>query len=563
MTSFAGIGKTMNVSDALGIRHELERAHRSRQSFDTVTAPWWCVERHLSRYRCPAQQWGVVATTGQSPHPGYRAERLWGPCKDALRLYIRGYLLSQEKPATTRLTGVSELGKKRVTTHNGRGRGGRGYGAKHNDRNFDVTLARNIDQALMQNNHYWCIKDGMSFEAAEIEFYKENFSEQLQEVNDGYIKNRHKEKCKTMEQWKMLRRNAPEESLFQIGKKHDEKGNIIDEYISGDLLLDVFSELNAFELEWNEEHGNPFTVLSIAHHADEPNCPDHLHVRRVWHYRDENGSLRVGQEKALEQAGVELPNPSKPEGRYNNRKITYDKMIREKLLDICESRGIEIERVPVPGRKASKELEDYVRDKNEKMINETAKLERGIEELNQSTKLYTKMEEEASKSAYKAHQDVLKAKEEVNTLKAEQNTLQGENEALRKQGAKLHRTVSQLAELKTMSEYQAQVIDNDKVLEDVDNTLQAISKQAAADGCSENAIQRILRAALNGMANILDALRIQITRVQLFEQLHRIVNAVGKKQENTFENILANAYGRSAETDTASPGKARDEIEKI
>lgn len=257
----------------------------------------------------------------------------------------------------------------RTTTHHGRGRGGKGYGKKHNDRNFDVKQADNIDVELVSKNEYWCIYEGLTFEAAELKFYKEKFGEQLQATNDKYVANRHPERCKTMAQWMKVKQNAPEESHFQIGKKHDEKGNIIEDYVKAAELKKVYKEFEEFEKKWNEDHGKPFTLLNVALHVDEPGCPDHIQRRKVWHYTAADGTLKIGQERALEAAGVELPNPDKKESRYNNRKMTYDKMMRDKWLELCEKHGIEVEKDPLPTGKGkkSKTKEEYIREKFEQV----------------------------------------------------------------------------------------------------------------------------------------------------------------------------------------------------
>lgn len=56
--------------------------------------------------------------------------------------------------------------------------------------------------------------------------------------------------------------------------------------------------------------------------------------------KDKDGHFIIAQEKALREAGIELPDPSKPEGRYNNRKITFDKMRREMFQEICLKHGL-------------------------------------------------------------------------------------------------------------------------------------------------------------------------------------------------------------------------------
>ena len=65
----------------------------------------------------------------------------------------------------------------------------------------------------------------------------------------------------------------------------------------------------------------------MAYHFDE--ATPHAHLRRVWKYTDRRGYVRIGQDKALRRAGVELPYPGKPEGRYNNSKVMFDAMARE------------------------------------------------------------------------------------------------------------------------------------------------------------------------------------------------------------------------------------------
>ena len=267
----------------------------------------------------------------------------------------------------------------RTMTHHGRGKGraGHTFGSKHDDRNFDITKASNIDPELTKNNLYWSIIEGCTFEEAEVKFYEDSFSEQLQATNDKYIANGHPERCKDMAAWKKIRQHAPEESVYQIGDKHN-----TGEHADAFTLYQCFILFLAEETKWNQEHGNPFTLLNYALHVDEPGCPPHIHSRKVWHYQEEDGTLRLGQERALELAGVELPHPDKPFGRYNNRKITYDAMMREKWLDILQSYELDIEREPLPSGKGkkSKTKEAHIREKYDAMVKETAAMEKKLEE---------------------------------------------------------------------------------------------------------------------------------------------------------------------------------------
>ena len=61
--------------------------------------------------------------------------------------------------------------------------------------------------------------------------------------------------------------------------------------------------------------------------------------------------------------GFELPDPDKKKGRFNNRKMSYDRECRQLLLDICKKHGLEIEEEPVYGGRAYMEKQDYIVDK--------------------------------------------------------------------------------------------------------------------------------------------------------------------------------------------------------
>lgn len=268
------------------------------------------------------------------------------------------------------------MAKMRTMQHNSRANSqGRTHGTKHNDRDFDTDLADNINKEKSKDNVYWHLYQaqdpGMTFDQAELKFYVETFGEQLQRTNDNYLRQSHPERCKSMPEWKMARQNAPEETVMQIGK--------MEEHVDPEILMACFQDYNQRIEAWNEDHGRPFTLLTYALHVDE--AVPHIQARRVWHYEDAKGQLRIGQEKALAAAGVELPDPSKSEGRRNNRKMTFDKMARDLWLDVLHEHGLDIERIPVPDGKHNREKEEMIRDKYKEISAETARLQEKKQEL--------------------------------------------------------------------------------------------------------------------------------------------------------------------------------------
>lgn len=177
-------------------------------------------------------------------------------------------------------------------------------------------------------------------------------------------------RVKPFEEWCKARQYVPEETCLQIGSVAD---GTVDRKTFMACARDYFKALN----KWNKDNGRPFTILNVAYHCDEE--INHAQIRRVWHsVNPETGIDEIGQEKALERAGVALPDPEKPVGPKNNRKMTFDKEMREKWIDICEKHGLDIEKIPEPGRKHNQSKDDYIREKQDARADELDKREAAI-----------------------------------------------------------------------------------------------------------------------------------------------------------------------------------------
>ena len=223
----------------------------------------------------------------------------------------------------------------RATIHNGRtGKDGT-YNTKHNDRQFDISHAEHIDPERVKLNRYWNWTGNpeMTFEAAEIAFYEKHIRQHLDAQNARYRAQRHAERIKTMDEYRKSPQTCPEEAILQIGKAGDT--------IPADMMARIIQE----QINWEQKQFPGVKILDVALHMDEQGAP-HIHERRAWVYTDKDGNLAISQNKALEQMGVELPNPDKPRGRFNNRKQTFSRMCREHLLQICREHGLEIEEIP-------------------------------------------------------------------------------------------------------------------------------------------------------------------------------------------------------------------------
>ena len=242
----------------------------------------------------------------------------------------------------------------RATIHNGRTSHLGAFTPKHNDRNFNISHAEHIDPERVKNNRYWnWTGKEITFEAAEIAFYEKHIRQHLDAQNARYTAQRHAERAKTMDEYRKSPQTCPEEVILQIGKLGDT--------IPADMMARIIQE----QINWEQKQFPGVKVLNVALHMDEQGAP-HIHERRAWVYTDKDGNFAISQNKALEQMGVELPNPNKPRGRFNNRKQTFSRMCREHLLQICREHGLEIEEIPQEKSRSGRTLEDYQAGEAEK-----------------------------------------------------------------------------------------------------------------------------------------------------------------------------------------------------
>lgn len=262
-------------------------------------------------------------------------------------------------------------------------RSSRGGSVRHNDRNFlegktaaeKAEIAPHIDaDRTEQNKIFNALKNSgeKTLRESELEIYRKMYSKSLEEINARYIAQRHPERCKKIEDIYVNKRTCPEEFILQIGDRTDK--------IDPELFSKCCNEYLKSLQEWSKQHGGAFVILNSSEHYDETS--PHAHVRRVWQYRDENGTRHIGQNESLKRAGVPLPDPSKPEGRYNNRKIQFDMEMRARWQEICRSHGLEIETEPIRGRRHLEKMNFIAEQK----ISEIAQLERQEENLQNDLK---------------------------------------------------------------------------------------------------------------------------------------------------------------------------------
>ena len=322
----------------------------------------------------------------------------------------------------------------RMTVHNGRAGKNGVYSPKHNDRQFDISSAEHIDPERMPGNVYWnWTGKNISFEDAEKEFYELHCREHLDAVNQRHREQRHPERVRDMDAYRTARQTCPEETLLMIGNK--------DEHLPPKTLRAICEGLR----NWEENTVSGLRVLDMALHVDEQGAP-HIHMRKAWIHRDENGIESIAQSKTLQAAGIPLPHPDKPAGRHNNRKQSFSAMERQALYEICRGYGIEslLEMQPREKSKSGREFEDYKAGQAEKRARAAEMRARAAEEKTRQAETSLDKIKGATKHARKRTQ---RAQEQAQEQEDKNRSLQAAESEIRSNMEKEQRTARQLAEM--------------------------------------------------------------------------------------------------------------------
>lgn len=264
---------------------------------------------------------------------------------------------------------------------------GQAYNVNHNDRTFkqekSVDYDRHIDASKSTDNGYFVYKmdnpiktyrihpENVSLRDFELKFYEENFGAHLAQTNAKYVKNRHKERVRTIEDVYTNPRTCPQETILQVGKDGEYKD------------LEKFKKMvRNYCVAYNKSFSDNSMILDYSIHADETSM--HAHVRRVFYVRDKDGNLELAQNKALEQMGYQLPNPGQKRSKYNNRLQTFTDDLRAFWYNMIEKydKDVKIEREPKYASRRHIEKLDYQNlSASEKLAQTYMEKEQAVAEL--------------------------------------------------------------------------------------------------------------------------------------------------------------------------------------
>ena len=356
----------------------------------------------------------------------------------------------------------------KLTRHNGRAGKNGVYNPKHNDRSFDIANSEHIDEERAKLNLYWDCYNGFrnfknpekenelsaTFEDVEQLFYRQRYHDFVTGQNERNVKNRHPERNKETGDLLKSKKTCPEETVYQIGT--------LDNHVPPELLIEIVTEFMEIA---NERFGSHVHILNWALHLDE--STPHIHERHVFDCENQYGEIAPQQEKALEALGFELPEPEKPVGRKNNRKMTFDSACRVLLFDVAKKHGLQLEEEPEYGGRAYLEKQDYILFKQKEQL---AAQEQKLEELTMKIEDVEALVDEVADIAYDKAVEVVADTVKLETHKEDIKLVEQSKEQLAAQEQKLEELTMKIEDVEALVDEVADIA-YDKAVEVVADTV--------------------------------------------------------------------------------------------
>lgn len=281
------------------------------------------------------------------------------------------------------------MAKMKATVRNGRTTSaGRVFNPNHNTRAETRNLEGHIDHdrtALNVNFKFFAngnVEKCDSFDAKEFEQsqYEVLFGDGQTAKNDRYTKDGHPERCKTVKEVYQHPKTCPMETIFQLGNRQTEMSPEARKQIMIASTFELIEQLR-------QKYGENIRFLDLSIHNDESVGSEHVHARYVLTALDKYGFTSVNQSQAFKQMGIERPDTSKKEGKYNSPLMTFSAELRETFYALCEKNGgIEIDReVKNPSQK-HRDILEYKCEQLQKSVAELTAERNTLRDQNSITK---------------------------------------------------------------------------------------------------------------------------------------------------------------------------------
>lgn len=297
----------------------------------------------------------------------------------------------------------------KATVRNGRTTAkGKVFNANHNTRAETRNIEGHIDhERTALNVNFKFLANGNvekcgSFNAKEFELsqYEIYFGDGQKAKNERYTKDGHPERCKTIKEVYEHPKTCPMETIFQLGNRKTDT--------SPEERKSIMTA-SAFELieRLRKQYGENIRFLDLSIHNDESVGSEHIHLRYILSATDKFGFATPNQSRAFTEMGIERPDTTKKEGKYNNPLITFSNNLRNSFYDLCEQKGVVIDREV---KNPSQKHRDILEYKCEQLEKSVAELKAERDTLRDRNSISAKIQESFNEPDIKIEAEVIPEK---------------------------------------------------------------------------------------------------------------------------------------------------------
>lgn len=418
------------------------------------------------------------------------------------------------------------------TVKNGRkSADGSAYNANHNTLEATRQQQSHIDQERLELNRYIQFKSdgsmsvikggqgGFDARKHEMKIYKDLYGAGLEAKNERYTKTRHTERCRTVKDLYQDPKTAPLETIFQVGNSKDN----LDPQLRTQALTRAWAEtVKAMQ----GKYGEHMRFLDAALHRDE--AVDHIHCRVAFIGHDRHGFAVPSQNAALAAMGIERPDPTRPNTKYNNPTISFTDELRETFYAACERQGIQINREVQSYSKRQVEILEY---KCDRYREENQALEQQAREAMERAAAAEERQQRAEEKTQAAQEALERVIGDTNTLKAEITALRASQAALEAQnkhsveyGIKLKARLDEV-----IQEGKATVAENGK-LKAVNEQLRAENEQLHQENGQLQKSAAAARQEVSASKQTVAELEDQVTALEMQMEQLRLVKAQAERE---------------------------------
>lgn len=395
--------------------------------------------------------------------------------------------------------------------------------------------------------------DSLTFDEYETLAYEALFRASCEAQNTRNIASRHPERNKNPMDLLNAEKTAPQRMALYLGN--------MDEYAPRDIQLEVYTEF----IEWFEKEFDQIKCLDFALHCDEMGAI-HGHFAFITCGKDKDGNWTAKLNDGLAQMGIRRPDPDSPRTDENCPLVTFTAMTKEKLWEIAEAHGIEVNKTPDPDNKkkgrADMTTDEYITLNESKKRNAELEAERDALIAERDAAVAERDIAISERDAAVAEKEQVITERDVAVADRDKQLilLSDAKDELAKTDSEIKALNKQAEELTTKNE---EIANENRVLEDQIKDLQ--KAKLDAETLAEKAFERADNAhrLLNDFNERIPELATALNELNKADKAIKDSPLTNLKREIAELAVYRTVYGQKAQTKDGKPtGLTIDQVVK-